>query len=452
MKEGVFDPQRRALTWGVIVSVSLVGFEAMAVATILPTAATQLHGLGTYGWAFSAFMLANVVGTMAVGQLADERGPVAPLLAGAASIAAGLLVAAAAGSWNLLIFARILQGLGGGVVMTLAFLSIRRGYPERLRPKMMAILSSAWVLPSLVGPLAAGALAQSLSWRWVFILLLPFVLATILLMLPALRGFEAPPSAGRGSVGGEKRILFTVLLALSLAGLLASLELRTLWFLPVLGSGLLLATGFASLILPAGTLAAQKGLPAGLAFRAILTFIFFGAESFVPLGFATLRGFTPVQGGLVLTGASLSWVAGSWTQARLDEKDGGRTRGKRLVGGFALVVGGIVAMAAVAFAPGIPVILSVLGWAVAGYGMGLAYPTTSVIVLGMAPPGREGWISSSLNLVENVGIALGAGLAGAAFDWGRFLGMADPDRLALSYLVILLPAALGLYAVRRVLR
>jgi MFS family permease len=425
---------------GVILCVTLVGFEAMAVATILPTAARELGGLDAYGWAFSAFMLANLVGTMAAGQIADRRGPALPLGLAAISIACGLLIAATASTWPMLLVGRALQGLGGGAWLTIGYLIVRIGYPDAARAKMMAIISSSWVLPSLLGPLIAGALASALSWRWVFALLLPIAAFAFLFLLPALR---ALPTRARGA-GGSGRVLATACLAVSLALILASLELRSLWVIPAVAGSLLLSRIFATWVIPPGTLALAAGLPAGLAFRALLSFVFFGAEAFVPLGLSVLRGFSPTQGGLVLTSASLFWVAGAWTQARMDA-DGGSTRRLRMLGGLTLVVVGIVAMAVVALT-GAPVLISAVGWSVSGFGMGIAYPTTSVLVLEQAPEGQEGWISSSLNFMENVGIALGAGLAGAAFDVGGRLGFEDPLRLATTYAVVVAPVGLGLFA------
>lgn len=446
--EGVLGPGRRVLTLGVVLCVTLVGFEAMAVATILPTAARELDGLHAYGWAFSSFMLANLVGTMAAGQLADRRGPAWPLGAAAVSIALGLGIAATASSWGVLLLGRALQGLGGGAWLTVGYLLIRIGYPDSLRARMMAIVSSSWVLPSLLGPVVAGALASALSWRWVFAMLLPVVGLALLFLLPAVRALPRRQGTGQDAGRGVGRVVATVLLAASLTLFLVSLELRSLLVLPGVGIAAVLAWFAFSRVVPRGTLALAAGLPAGLAFRAALSFIFFGAEAFVPLGFTLLRGFSPTQGGLVLTAASLFWVAGSWTQARLDA-DGGASRKPRMIGGLSLVVLGIVTLAVVALT-GAPVLISAAGWSISGFGMGLAYPTTSVIVLEKAPEGQEGWISSSLNLMENVGIALGAGLAGATFDVGGVLGLQDPLRLAITYAVVVAPVGIGLLAAYRV--
>lgn len=446
--ERLFDDERRGLTIGVVLSVSLIAFEAMSVATILPVTARELEGLGGYGWAFSAFMLANLVGTIATGQLADEKGPVRPLILALFFFATGLAVAGFASSWPLLILGRALQGAGGGGIMTLAYLSIRRGYPERLRARMLAIVSSAWVLPSLLGPLAAGLVAQHLSWRLAFLGLLPLVLLTGALMMPALA--RMPRNAGEAADRG--RLLFALALAIGTGLVLFGLELRGIPAAICVAIGLGFAIPSMTKLLPSGIWRAATGLAAGLGFRGLLSFVFFGAEAFVPLGLSTLRGLSPTEGGLVLTGASLSWVVGSWTQARLDARHGAAGRRTRLITGLALVVFGIVSMAVAAILPFVPVTFSAVGWALGGLGMGLAYPTSSVLVLGLAEAGQEGRTSANLNLIESLGIAFGAGLAGAAFDLGRQAGFGDTKTLALTFGVAVAPAMLAFVAAVRATR
>lgn len=441
----LFGPDHRALTLGIIGAVSLVGFEAMAVATILPTAARELGGLEAYGWAFAAFMLANLVGTMGAGQLADERGPRLPLLLATTAMGLGLAIATLAPSWMVLLVGRAFQGLGGGALLTLGYLAIRRGYPEAVRPRMLAVVSSAWILPSLLGPLAAGALAERASWRLAFVLLVPLLLVSLALLLPVLGRF--PVVTGKPSRG---RTGNTALLALCLGLLLASLQLRSLWMVPGALAAAALAIVFARKILPAGTLRLARGLPSGLVFRTLLSFIFFGAEAFVPLGLSTLRGFSPTGAGLVLTGASLVWVVGSWTQAQIDERLGPQTRRARMLGGIGLVAFGIAFMAVCVLTPSLPAGLAALGWAIAGFGMGIGYPTTSVLVLDHAREGEEGFISAALNLMENVGIALGAGLGGAAFGLARSAELGPTLSLGLAYAVVLSALPLGVLAAARV--
>src|ERR1700755_894337 len=79
---GLWAPQRRALTTGLVLTITFVASEALAVVTVMPVVARDLGGLRLYGWVFSGFMLGSVVGIVAAGREADRRGPAVPFRAG----------------------------------------------------------------------------------------------------------------------------------------------------------------------------------------------------------------------------------------------------------------------------------------------------------------------------------------------------------------------------------
>ncbi|MBO0817981.1 MAG: MFS transporter, partial [Actinobacteria bacterium] len=87
---GLFAPQRRALTTGLVLSITFVAAEALAVVTVMPVAAHELGGLSLYGWVFSGFMLGSVVGIVLAGREADRRGPAVPFVAGMVLFGSGL--------------------------------------------------------------------------------------------------------------------------------------------------------------------------------------------------------------------------------------------------------------------------------------------------------------------------------------------------------------------------
>jgi MFS family permease len=70
----IFSGALRVTSIGILILITLVAFEAMAVAPALPTAARELHGLAGFGWAFTGFLVANVVGMVVAGQYSDSRG------------------------------------------------------------------------------------------------------------------------------------------------------------------------------------------------------------------------------------------------------------------------------------------------------------------------------------------------------------------------------------------
>ena len=140
-----------------------MAFESLGVATILPAVAEELGGLGAYGWGLSALMLANIIGTVIAGTDIDRRGPAGTVLVGSLVFAAGCLLAGLAPGWGVFIAARALQGLGVGAIMAYAYSLVGIAYPGRLQAVMFAFLSSAWTIPSLLGPVFAGVLTSLLG-------------------------------------------------------------------------------------------------------------------------------------------------------------------------------------------------------------------------------------------------------------------------------------------------
>jgi MFS family permease len=437
---GLMTPARRGLTIGLVLTITLVAFEALAVITILPAIKDDLQGIGLYGWVTSAFQLGLLVGIVVAGGQADRRGPAPPFVAGVLVFVAGLTIGGLAPTMLVLVLARGLQGLGAGAIPAVAYAAIGRSYPEALRPRVFAVLSTAWVVPGLIGPAVSALVAASLGWRWVFLGLLPLVLVSGSLAWPSLRRLGPPeePGAQRG------RLPRAVAVAAGAGLVLAGLTGRS----PLLGALLVaagLAVGLVPLrgLLPPGTLTARPGLPVTVLSRGLLTFAFFGADTDVPLAITSVRGRSTLVASIAVTAATLAWTAGSWVQ----ERRAADWPGRRLIRSGFLIVAAAIACQAAALLPVVPVALGVAAWAVGGFGIGLAYSPISLIVLGEARAGQEGAASASLQLTETLGVALGAGLggvlvaAGAAGGWPPGAGIAGA--FALTATVALLAAVLA---------
>ena len=415
---GLMAPQRRALTVGLVLTITFVASEALAVVTVMPVVARDLGGLRLYGWVFSGFMLGSVIGIVAAGREADRRGPAVPFVAGVVLFGAGLALAGLAPSMGVLVAGRVLQGVGAGAVPSVAYAAIGRSLPETLRPRMMAVLSTAWVAPGLAGPAVSAEVARLFGWRWVFLGLLPIVAVAGTIAVPALIRLGPPASGG----AEEHRMIDGFRTAAGATMILAGLTLAAGSGAgpgrlgAILGGVALIAAGAAAglpalrRLVPPGTLTARPGLPATILSRGLLTFTFFGADAYVTLAVTAVRHRTPVVAGIAVTGATVAWTAGAWIQARLS----GTWEGRRLVRtGLVIVLAGIAGMVLVLL-PGVPVAEGLAAWSVAGLGIGLAYAPISLMMLQKAPPGQEGRASASLNLADVLGTAIGIGVGGAA--------------------------------------
>ncbi|MFG3054978.1 MFS transporter [Kitasatospora sp. NPDC048239] len=413
---GVLSSRYRALTLGIVSVVLLLAFEATAVNTAMPAAARQLNGLGLYAFAFSGYFTTTLFALVVSGQWCDRRGPLQPLFTGIAVFGAGLVVAGSAPGMWVFVAGRAIQGLGGGLVIVALYVVVGRAYPERLRPAVFAAFSSAWVLPSIIGPVVSGAVTQHLGWRWVFLAVPVLILLPLAVMGPALRRSLEAPSAEEQALKrndlDRRRTVLAAMAALG-AGLLqyAGERRDLLGLLPAAAGAALLLPAVLGL-LPTGTLRAARGLPTVILLRGVAAGSFFAAEAFIPLMMVTQRGLSPTLAGLTLTSGGLSWALGSWLQGRPGAE---RYREAMIRTGFVLTAVAI-AGAALVLVPAVPTWVAAVAWGVGGVGMGLAVASVSVLMMKLSSPEDAGANSASLQMSDALGNVLLMGLAGVLFS------------------------------------
>jgi MFS family permease len=373
-----------------------------------------------------------------------------PFAVGLGLFAIGLTIGGLAPSMPVLVAARFVQGLGGGSVGPSAYVAIGRSMPERLQPRMFAMMSTAWVVPGILGPSIAAVVGQVFGWRWVFLGLLPllFVAGTVALSALGRTPEAASPGDGHPPAPTVRR-LPNALLAAGGAGLLvASLTARDILPL-VVGSvaGVAILLPAVRRLTPAGTLVMAAGVPAAVLLRGLMTFAFFSGDAYIPLLLQTWRGTAATLTGIVFTATTLAWSTASWLQARRIEAWGPR---RFVTLGFGCIaVGALLTLPAVV--PGVPPEITILTWTLTGLGMGFMYSAATLVVLRGTPPASQGGATSALQLTDILGTALGAGVGGAitavgARTGGDGLGVALGGVFAMS----LVAALGGLLVARRV--
>ncbi|GIH92646.1 MFS transporter [Planobispora siamensis] len=437
---------------GVVALIVLVAFEALAVATAMPVVGRELDGLGLYALAFSGAMAAGVIATVLGGRWGDLRGPVAPLWAGVAAFVTGLAVSGFAPGMDVFVLGRFVQGFGAGMFQVAMYVLVSRVYPANLHPRVFAVFAAGWVVPSMVGPVIAGLVVESLGWRWVF-LGVPLLVAPAALLL--WRGLASVPASepaetgGRTEAGGRieaggptatddhagpaartpiaRRLGWAVLTAAGAAltqygaqygahgaqsggthpgetgvgGTASGIGIA------VLLTGLVLLALSLPRLLPPGILRGGRGLPAVITLRGIVAGAVFGGEVYLPLMLHAERGLSLTQAGAVLTGGALAWSLASWVVGRRPYD-----RTLILTSGPLLIAAGMLMMALTVFS-GVPVALAFAGEAVAGFGIGIVYPTLSVLVLELSEPGRQGENSASMGVGESVFTVMTVAAGGA---------------------------------------
>ncbi|WP_225831706.1 MFS transporter [Streptomyces sp. NK08204] len=452
--DSVLSRSYRALSVGIVSVVFLIAFEATAVGTAMPVAARELDGVALYAFAFSGYFTTSLFGMVLAGQWSDRRGPLAALTWGIGAFAAGLVVAGTAQAMWVFILGRAVQGFGGGLVIVALYVVVGRAYPERLRPAVLAAFAAGWVVPSIVGPLASGAVTERLGWRWVFLGIPVLVVFPLALALPQIRRRAAGPVDAQAGAAAFDRRRIRLALAISLgAGLLqyAAQDVRPLSLLPGLAGAALIVPAVLGL-LPRGTYRAARGLPSVVLLRGLAAGSFIAAESFVPLMLVTQRGLTPTLAGFSLAAGGGTWALGSWVQSRPRFE---RYRERLMTCGMVLVAAAIAAAPSVLW-HAVPVWTLAVAWGFGCFGMGLVISSASVLLLQLSAPEEAGANSASLQIsdaLSNVVLLAAAGAAFATLGGGSTATTTADGTRPVAFAAVFLPMAgvalVGAWVTRR---
>lgn len=433
--ESLFSQGRVAASLGAIALISLLAFEAIAVAAAMPAVAAALGGLDFYAIAFGGTLATSVVGMVLGGEVCDRYGPARSAALGLAAFISGLLAAGAAPDIYTLVLGRLLQGLGSGLLGVAIYVGMSRAIPSALHPKLFAMFAGAWVVPALVGPSIAAGLVHVLGWRAVFLAVAVVAPIAGAMLLPALnrqRGHSRRAEPLRWPLLG-----WSLLAAAGALGLHGGSHLPAWPWMPLALAAAAACTALAARrLLPAGAMRAKCGLPSVVAMRGLIAAAFFGSEAFIPLLLTTRYGWSLNAAGLALTASALMWSAGSAIQARLK---GQCARRRGLTAGFAAMAAGL-SVSLLSVAMGWPPLLAVAGWALTGLGIGLSFPMLSVLTMQLSRPDEQGRNASALQLSDALASSAALALAGLLLH-ARAQPSAPPDTLPILAMSILLALA-----------
>lgn len=426
------------VTAGAVALIFLAAMQSLAVTTVMPVVSADLDGADLYAVAFSGTLATSVIGMVATGAWSDRSGPRPPLTTCVVLFVVGLLIVGAATTMPMLVVGRLVQGLGTGGQVVALYVVVARVYPPDLHGRVFAAFSAAWIVPSLVGPFAAGAVTEYLHWRWVFFgvaVLTAVAFAIVMVSLSGLDVHTSDPSSDPVML----RLGCAVLVAVGGLGLSLSGS-----FGPA--SGLVVAASLALCLiavrplLPAGTLTARTGLPSVVLMRGLIAGALFGAEIYIPYLLIDEYGFSPTWAGLGLTTAALAWAAASDVSGRFGDRMGNR---RIAVLGVAQLVAAILTVFATA-ALGLPPWLAIVGWTFAGSGMGLMYPRLTVLTLTYSTPQNQGFNSSALSIFDGLGATVTIAVMGVTFIALTATDAAFPAVFAIAAAVGLLAMVPGL--------
>jgi MFS family permease len=449
----LFSGPQLPLVLGVIALVTLGAFENRAVGTALPTMVREFDALGSFGLANAAPTASYLVTLAIAGLWCDRRGPVPALRAGATAFALAQLMVGAATAMPMVIAGRVLSGLAEGLIDVALMVLVARALPAVLRPRMFSLFAAMWVLPSVLGPVLTGLVTEHLGWRWVFLGALALLVPSWFLLQPAMRqsaraGAAEPSPKDKTELEAWQAALpwaFGASIAL-FAMTLAGDHLQTH---PVI-SGTAMAVGLGVLavaavrVMPRGTFTARRGFPTVVVVRGLGGAAFGGTSAYLPLLLTLVHHFSPSQAGVTLSITGVSWAFGSWLQGR----DHGLPRVRVLQAGLGSMTVGLTVTSLLAWTT-LPTWISLVGWTLAGLGMGLSSSSLSVLTLDLSDAGNSGRNSSAAQIAGSMSIATAFAVSGTLLA----LTAPAPGRWVFGAIITgsAALALLGLIAARRVI-
>lgn len=439
------------LVVGSLALVTLGAVENRAISTLLPTMLAELGAVGMFGLVSAAPLAAYLVSLATAGWWCDGSGPVPTLWAGALAFAVAQLLVGTATTLPQVVLGRLLSGLAEGLLDVGVVVLVARTLDQRLRPQMMALFATAWMLPSLVGPLGVGLVTDAVGWRWVFLGALLLLVPVWLALRPAMRMSRRTAERTAELADAPSRRPLRAVLPWALLAATALLVLNAaasaVASRPWTSAGAVLVAMLALVVsarrlLPAGTFRAACGIGGIVALRAAVAAGFLGIGGFLPLVMTALHGASPTTAGVSLSITGVMWSVGSTSASRWSAHPG-----RALHLGFSALSVGLAGSTTLVWTT-LPIAVGLTGWAVAGVGIGMITATLSVLTLAVADDTTQGTYSAAAQLA--------ASMAGAVFfaAAGAVLALAGrPNRAAFEVIstAAVLIALLGLVGARRAL-
>jgi len=418
---------------GLLVSLVLGGGVALHAVnlyvstTMLPSVVRDIGGFEYYAWNTTMFVVASILGAAAAARLLARAGPRGGYVLGACVFAAGSAACALAPTMAAMLAGRGLQGLGGGLLLALAYALVRRVYAEPLWPRALALLSSLWGVATLLGPTVGGVFADMDRWRAAFGGLAMAAMLFVAVALRALSGRDAgrPPAHREGLPWPQLALLVAAVVAASW-GSLAGSVLRT-------AGGLAMAAMLVRALVRTERRSTHRLLPRGVfdgrspigklyGLSALMAATVTCTEVFLPLFLQELQGFSPLVAGYVAALMSAGWTLAAIAGASL--------RGKALdravrLGPFLSLASLVALMGALpAAAEGTPGVLAatLLALVAGGMGVGLAYPHFCARIMQVAMEDEADQASAAIMTVQLCATAFGAALAGLVVNAGGSAG------------------------------
>lgn len=412
--------------------------------SLLPSAVLEIGGDRYYAWVTTVYLVASVVAAATVGSLLAKLGPRLAYLLGLSFFLLGSVGCALAPTMELLLAGRVLQGAAGGALAGLGYAVINTALPQSLWPKGSALVSAMWGVGTVLGPASGGIFAQIGLWRWAFGAL-AILTAAVAVLVP----LNLP---GRSSDRDDTpiRVPLWSLLILGLSALAVSVAGIQQ------GVGAMVGMTIVGVVLVGVFLVVDRRLPVGVlpksAFAAgafkwnyvTLGLLMAGTmvTMYVPLLGQHTAHMAPLAAGFLAVALSAGWTTGEIVSASVSSP----RRVVWIVRCAPLVMATGLAIAGLTWrddAPAASIAVWVVSLAVAGTGVGMAWPHLSTWAMGGVGEPSEGTVAAAaISTVQLICGAFGAGLAGVVIN-----AAGSTDASAANWLFAVFAAVAALAAI-----
>ncbi|MBX3116973.1 MAG: MFS transporter [Cryobacterium sp.] len=404
---------------GLMLAMLLASLSQTVLSAAMPTMVGELNGVDLMLWVMTAYILASTIMMPIYGKVGDLIGRKGLLLFAIIAFMSGSVIGGLAADMNVLIIARVVQGLGGGGLMILSQAIIADVVPARERGKYMGIMGAVFAVSSVAGPLLGGWFTEGIGWRWTFWMNIPLGLLALgasiaFLHLPKVARTEPPKidvlgmaflaaattclvlvaSWGGSTYDWDSLQIISLIAGTVVAGALFVLvEFRTPE--PIIPMSLFRERNF--------TLTTIAGLLTGVAMFGVLGYL----PTYLQMTFgqdATVAGLLmiPMMGSLLLTSIGTGWLVSKY----------GKYKWMPMVGSVIVAIGLVLLST---MTPQTELWLFCCYLAVMGAGLGCSMQILVLIVQNTFPARMVGTATASNNYFRQIGATLGSAFVGSLF-------------------------------------
>ena len=438
---------------GLMVVLLLAAFDYSIIGTAMPKVINSLQGMEYYVWPFTSYMLTSTIAIILFGKLSDIYGRKHVLMAGIITfVITSVLCGFSTNMYELILF-RGLQGIGGGILISLPFIVVGEIYSPRERAKYMGILASVFALADVLGPILGGVITDNLGWRWIFFINVPVGVAALIIILYSLPNFKSPDVKKVIDYFGI--ITFILSLSALFLGVTLAGDLNTHSIAEI--TGLLVFAGIMfTMFIWAEKTAVEPILPLHLFKNSIFSVssvgsflagaLLFCGIIYVPLFAQDVLGMSATNSGFIMIPMLLSLTLTSILTGLIISRTG---KYKKLaIAEFIITAIGVVLLATMN--ENTPYYLLLLYSTILGIGSGMAYNIFNIAVQNAFTLREIGVVTASMRFFRNLGTILFVPIFGYIMNFtlisSSTVNLSETQALVLSIQNIFLAATVLAFA------